>query len=68
MTTKLNVNISDETADFLRAAAERRCSSVTEIVRRAVSVYHFIETEVVYGEKTLKLVDREGRETVVTVL
>lgn len=68
MTTRLSVNINDETAAALKDLAERRQTTVTEIVRRSVSVYKFIEDEVVDGNKTLKLVAPEGSETVVTVL
>ena len=68
MTTRLNVNINDETAAALRELAARRETTVTEIVRRAVSVYKFVEDEVVDGKKSLKLVSRDGQETVVSVL
>jgi hypothetical protein len=68
MTSRLNVNINDETAAALRELAARRGATVTEIVRRAVSVYKFVEDEVVDGNKTLKLVDQVGQETTVTVL
>jgi hypothetical protein len=68
MTTRLNVNINDETAAALRELADRRQTTVTEIVRRAVSVYKFVEDEVVDGNKTLKLVSKEGQETIVSVL
>lgn len=68
MTTRLSVNINDETAAALKDMAEKRQTTVTEIVRRAVSVYKFIEDEVVDGNKTLKLVAPEGSETTVTVL
>ena len=68
MTTRLSVNINDETAAALRDLAKRRQTTVTEVVRRAVSVYKFVEDEVVDGDKTLKLVQSNGSETIVTVL
>lgn len=68
MTTRLNVNINDETAAALRDLAERRQTTVTEIVRRAVSVYKFVEDEVVNGGKTLKLVSPGGTENIVSVI
>ena len=68
MATRLHVNVNDETAAALRGLAAKRQTSVTEIVRRAVSVYKFVEDEVVDGDKTLKLVRPDGAETVVTVL
>jgi hypothetical protein len=68
VTTRLNVNNNDETAAALKELADRRETTVTEIVRRAVSVYKFIEDEVVDGNKTLKLVSREGQETIMTMV
>lgn len=65
---RLHINMNDETAAALRALAAKRQTSVTEIVRRAVGVYKFVEDEVVDGDKTLKLVRPNGSETVVTVL
>ena len=47
MATRLSVNINDETARALKELAERRETSVTDIIRRAVSVYKFVEDEVV---------------------
>ena len=58
MATRLSVNINDETARALKELAERRETSVTDIVRRAVSVYKFVEDEVSEG-KTVQLVDRD---------
>lgn len=68
MTTRLNVNINDETAAALKDLAERRQTTVTEIVRRSVSTYKFIEDEVVDRHKTLKIVAPEGAETVLNLL
>jgi hypothetical protein len=66
--TKLNVNINDETAAALKDLAERRQITVTEVVRRAVSVYKFVEDEVVDGDAKLKLVKPDGGETTVAVV
>lgn len=68
MTTRLNINVNDETAKVLKELAARRQTTVTEIVRRAVSVYKFVEDEVVDGNKTLKLVAPEGQETILTMV
>lgn len=65
MTTRLNVNINDETAAALRALAERRSTTITEIVRRSISLYKFVEDETVDGDKTLKLVAPHGGETII---
>lgn len=63
MTVRLSVNVNDETAEALRALAEKRGTTVTEIIRRAVSVYKFVEDEVGDKGKTLQLVDNERSET-----
>lgn len=68
MVTKLNVNINDETAAALKDLADRRQITVTEVVRRAVSVYKFVEDEVVDGDSALKLVKSDGSETTVAVV
>lgn len=65
MTTRLNVNINEETAAALRELAARRDTSVTEIVRRSVAVYKFVEDEVGAGGKTLQVVDAD--ETVTSI-
>lgn len=67
MTTRLSVNINDETAQALKELATRRGTSVTEIVRRAVAVYKFVEDEVGQG-KTLQLVDKNDRVTTVAMV
>ena len=66
MSTRLSVNISDETARALRELAERNETSVTDIIRRAVSVFKFVEDEVDDG-KTLQLVDRDEVVTLALV-
>ena len=59
MTTRLSVNITDDTARALRELAERNQTSVTDIVRRAVSVYKFVADEVEDGKKVQLADDRE---------
>lgn len=68
MTTRLSINMNDQTTADLKELAARRQTFVTEIVRRAVSVYKFIEDECVQGDKTLKVVHPDGRESIVTIL
>lgn len=69
MATRLNINVNDETAAALQELAAKRDTTLTEIVRRAVSVYKFVEDEVVDGEKTLELKDkRSGERTTLAVL
>lgn len=62
MTTRLSVNISDDVAAVLRELAEKDEETVTEIIRRAVSVYHFFDTARSEG-KTIQLVDKRGNIT-----
>jgi predicted transcriptional regulator len=68
MSTRLSININDETAAALQELAKKRGVSVTEIVRRAVSVYKFVEDEVSDGDKTLQLVDNQDRVTQLAIL
>ena len=70
MSARLSVNLNDETEAALRALAKKEGVSITEEVRRAVSVYKFIYDEVTSGKKlqltdkdeivTLKLIWQEG--------
>ena len=53
MTTRLNVNINDECAAALSELAEREETTVTEIVRRAISVYKYATDEMLAGKKVL---------------
>lgn len=57
MATRLSVNINDETTAALQELAQRRDTSVTEVVRRAVAVYKFLEDQVAGEDKSLRLVD-----------
>lgn len=55
MTTRLSVNITDDTAKALRDLAKVNQTSVTDIVRRAVSVYKLVDEETRDG-KVMQLV------------
>ncbi|MFN8192512.1 MAG: ribbon-helix-helix protein, CopG family [Nocardioidaceae bacterium] len=55
MTTRLSININDETAQALRELADESGTTVTEVVRRAVSVYKFFDDARDEG-KTIQLV------------
>lgn len=66
--TRLSININDDTAEVLRRLAAKKQTTVTEILRRSVSAYKFIEDECVFGDKTLKTVDRNGDSWIVTIL
>lgn len=66
MAVRLSVNINEETEQALKELAARRDTTVTEIIRRAVSVYKFVEDEVGLNEKSLEL--RDARNGTVTKL
>lgn len=67
MATRLNVNINDDTARALRDLAEEESTSVTEIVRRAVSVYKFFDDARDEG-KTIQLIDQDSNVTSVQLV
>jgi hypothetical protein len=48
---RLNVNLNTETADALKEIADHRGISFTEAVRRAISVYKFIDEETQEGRR-----------------
>lgn len=58
---RLSVNINDETAEALRALSDRRDVSITEIVRRAVSVYKFIDDRTQEGRR-ISTTDKSGKD------
>lgn len=64
VSTRMSVNITNQTARDLRELAERRDSSVTDVVGRSVTVYKFIVDEIAAG-KTVQTVDRSGITTLV---
>lgn len=48
---RLNVNLNAETAEALKEIADQRGISFTEAVRRAISVYKFIDDETHEGNR-----------------
>lgn len=60
MTTRLSVNVNDETAAALRSLAQDSETSVTEMIRRATGLYKFVQDEMEDG-KTLELVDKDNK-------
>ncbi|MDI3330687.1 MAG: CopG family transcriptional regulator [Micrococcus sp.] len=48
---RLSININDQTADALREISHTKGLTITETVRRAVSVYKFFEDELAAGRK-----------------
>lgn len=48
---RLNVNLNQETADALKEIADEAGISLTEAVRRAISVYKFVDDEIESGNR-----------------
>jgi hypothetical protein len=59
MTTRLSVNINDETAAAIRTSQTRRQTTATEVLRRAVSVYKFLDDARRRGDE-IRLVSGDG--------
>lgn len=68
MTTRLSININDDTATALRKAAADEGRTVTEIVRRMTGVY-LVMMEASRDGKQIRIEDpATGSATVVTIL
>lgn len=63
---RLNINMNEETAAALRELAQEKQISITEAVRRAISVYKFVEDEIAEGRKiqTMRPDGSEKRDVV----
>jgi predicted transcriptional regulator len=60
---RLSVNLAHDTMEVLRWLASRRAASVTETIRRAISVLKFVEDEVAKGNKLAVVeTDEDGKE------
>lgn len=55
--TRLNINISIETAEALRELAAAENTSITNVVRRAVNVYKFLDEQMSGSGKELQILD-----------
>ena len=64
---RLNVNLNRETAEALKEIAEERGISATEAVRRAISIYKYIDDEVQDGRKVITS-DQENKNVKELVL
>ncbi|SDM32243.1 hypothetical protein [Actinomyces ruminicola] len=54
-TTRLSVNITDETAQALRTLAKEKGTTVTDIVRQATGLLKFIDDELKDPEQVLQI-------------
>jgi hypothetical protein len=59
---RLSVNLAHDTMEVLRWLASRRAASVTETIRRAISVLKFVEDEVAKGNKLAVVETAENGE------
>ncbi|WP_148256598.1 CopG family transcriptional regulator [Kribbella flavida] len=61
----MSVNLARDTMEVLRLLASRRAASVTETIRRAISVLQFVEDEVAKGNKLAVVeTDENGEQRV----
>ena len=60
MATRLNLNVSDQVDATLRTLAAEQDTTMTEVLRRALSVYKFLHDQSREG-KTLHLLDHQER-------
>jgi Ribbon-helix-helix protein, copG family len=63
---RLSVNVADDVARAIDEIRARRGWSITELIRRAVSILKFIDDEAMHGGKVL--VERDGKIREVTFL
>lgn len=59
---RLSINLAPDVADVLKATATRHGRSITETVRIAVAVLHYIDTETSTGATVCVYKDGELRE------
>lgn len=58
---RLNINMNEQTASALRDLAQRHQVSITEAVRRAISIYKFFSEELAAGRK-IQTMREDGSE------
>lgn len=67
MTTRLSMNLNDESAALLRKAADDEGRTITEVVRRALGVYDFVMAEARNGSQ-VRVTRADGSSGLVTFL
>ena len=50
---RMNIELSDELADTVRSLAKKRNTSVSDVVRRAISLDNFFEEELSEGNTVI---------------
>ncbi len=53
MSTKVTVNLPDETVDAIKSIAEKRGTTVTEALRQVIEGQRFLQDEMESGNKLL---------------
>ncbi|WP_157548650.1 ribbon-helix-helix protein, CopG family [Nonomuraea candida] len=64
---RLSVNLSHETADTFKTLAERKGLSFTEAIRRAITIWKFVEDQLSQGHE-LAIVESDGNPRKVLIL
>lgn len=64
---RLSVNLSHETADTFKTLAERKGLSFTEAIRRAITIWKFVEDQLSQGHE-LAVVEADGTPRKVLIL
>jgi hypothetical protein len=62
---RLSINLSAETADSFKALLERKGLSITEGIRRAITVWRFLEDETAKGNQIAVIEQDESVRKVV---
>ena len=62
-TTRLSVNITNETAEAMRSLAKEKGTTVTDIVRQATGLLKFIDTELKDSDQILLIKNVRTNET-----
>ncbi len=55
---RLSVNVALDVAQAIEALMQRHQVSITEVIRRAISAYKFLDDEIAAGHKVL--IERDG--------
>ena len=67
MTVRLDVILSDKSAETLKAIADERGINATEAIRQAIAWYKFIDDEVIKKNQELQLVETNWRGKTIAI-
>jgi tRNA pseudouridine-54 N-methylase len=57
---RLNVNLNQETANALKELSESQGLTMTEVIRRSISIFKYLTDEIEAGRK-IHTMDQDGR-------